>query len=151
MGMGTQSTCVSCGRANESCCPGSVCQAGLGCNDPGQGPGMCLSTCGASGGPCCAGENCQPNLRCLGAPAAVDGGVSAQTCQACGVTGQRCCNRGLACRAGSACVGGVGNGMCMACGGSGQACCEDDVCNQGLVCRVPTGTTGPQRCEPMMM
>ena len=45
---------------------------------------------------------------------------------------------------------GMGNGTCQACGGPMQPCCEDDVCGTGLVCRVPTGTTGPERCEPML-
>jgi hypothetical protein len=109
-------------------------------------PATCLNTCGAPGAACCAGNNCQANFRCI---TGGDAGA-AGACEPCGAPNQRCCNRGQECRAGSACVGTGAAATCQACGGSAQACCEGRVCNAGFVCRVPTGTMLPERCEPMM-
>jgi len=51
--------CLSCGKANQLCCPNSQCDEGN-CID-GQ---YCMTWCGGRGLPCCPGSHCAQGLVC---------------------------------------------------------------------------------------
>jgi hypothetical protein len=111
---------MACGANGDVCCPGNVCNAGLGCANPGAGMARMCMMCGAPGAACCAGAVCQTGGVCVGAMGGMGG-----MCNRCGAAGEACCaNAGpTACSAGLSCQGAAAARTCEACGGAGQVCC----------------------------
>lgn len=105
-------------------------------------------SCGLWGLYCCTGGICEPGTVC---------NFGTGVCDACGSTGQVCCNDGVWCSTGNNCVAGsceqcgiIGKtccpgpndcatgscvqGNCQSCGTTGLICCPGQTC-KGTVCK----------------
>ncbi len=126
-------TCVSCGAADQACCPGTKpCGDWLQCTS-----GKCAK-CGGNPQPCCPGSLCQGTLSCI-----------AKTCVRAAAAGDGCCEEASCatkgvCTEGKCCCGGTG--LCDACTGSGlcKVCCI--TCDSGATASRPSCTEAASFC-----
>ena len=158
----TSNTCVSCGGADEDCCPFVPGEAKGRCDDELSwqrcvlddpfgdinGPGTCKS-CGKEGETCCAGAG---NRKCHSG--ALFCNATSDQCESCGDNNEVCCpNRNAnyssapgfgTCRDADSrtCVDdGNGDGVCVSCGGVGQPCCQSNICDHAYATCDTTSNT----------